>query len=277
MSRHFTAHPHGQVRRWLWAGGALLLLGAPWLQALPQWNRFSEAMAEHDENPPTPNPDEETEYYFARLSYRNGPGSRRWGNAWMTDSPAADRYFLQGVRRLSNIHARSKEQYIPPMDEALFNYPWIYAVEVGQWTLDDAEGARLREYLMRGGFLVVDDFHGSREWAYFLEGIRKIFPDRPIVEIEPQDSVFHILYDVDEKVQIPGIQYLRSGRTYEKDGVEPHWRGIYDERGRLMVVINFDMDLGDAWEWADFPQYAERWTGLAYRFGINYIIYSMTH
>jgi hypothetical protein len=78
-------------------------------------------------------------------------------------------------------------------------------------------------------------------------------------------------------VQVPGIQYLRSGMTYERDGVTPHWRGIYDDHGRLMVVINFNMDLGDAWEWADLPEYPEQWTALAYRFGINYIIYSMTH
>jgi hypothetical protein len=194
----------------------------------------------------------------------------------MTDSPAADRYFLQGVRRLTNIHARTREEYVRP-DEKLFNFPWIYAVEVGHWFLSDQDAARLREYLLRGGFLMVDDFHGTYEWQVFLEGIQKVFPDRPIVEIQLDDPVFHVLYDVDQKVQIPGIQFLRSGRIYEQDGVDPHWRGIYDDQGRLMVAINFNMDLGDAWEWADYPDYPEKWTALAYRFGINYIIYSMTH
>ena len=264
------------TRRWLLASLVLLLVAPPLLVGLQRYGRGMQY--EHDENPDTPNPDEETEYYFARLAYQQAPsGRRRWGQSWMTDSPAADRYFLQGVRRLTNIHARTKEEYVRPLDEKLFNFPWIYAVEVGHWFLSDQDAARLREYLLRGGFLMVDDFHGTYEWETFLEGIQKVFPDRPIVEIQLDDPVFHVLYDVDQKVQIPGVQFLRSGRTYEFDGIDPHWRGIYDDEGRLMVVINFDMDLGDAWEWADYPDYPEKWTALAYRFGINYIIYSMTH
>ena len=263
-------------RRWLLAACIVVSLGAPLLKGLQGFRRGM--MAEHDENPPTPNPDEETEYYFARLAYQSGNYGRWWGGqAWMTDTPAADRYFLQGIRRLTNIHARSREQYIRPLDDELFNYPWIYAVEVGHWHLNEAEAARMREYLLRGGFLVVDDFHGTYEWARFLESMERVFPDRPIVEIELSDSVFHVLYDLDQKIQIPGIQYLRSGRIYEQDGITPHWRGIYDDKGRLMVVINFNMDLGDAWEWSDYPDYPEQWTALAYRFGINYILYSMTH
>jgi hypothetical protein len=124
---------------------------------------------------------------------------------------------------------------------------------------------------------MVDDFHGTYEWDGFFESIQRVFPDRPIVEVEETDPVFHVLYDIDQKVQVPGIQYLRSGSTFEKDGVTPHWRGIYDDKGRLLVAINFNMDLGDAWEHADLPQYPEQWTALAYRFGINYIIYAMTH
>ena len=195
----------------------------------------------------------------------------------MTDSPKAERQFLQGVRRLTNIHARSMEKYIRPLDPELFDHPWVYAVEVGYWYLNEEEAARMREYLLRGGFLMVDDFHGSWEWESFLDSMQRVFPDRPIVELDESEPVFHVLYDIDQRVQVPGVHYVRSGVTYEKDGVTPHWRGIYDEKGRLMVVINFNMDLGDAWEWADLPEYPEQFTALAYRFGINYIIYSMTH
>ena len=261
--------------RWLLMGCVIVLLGSPLLQCLQQWRR---GRVEEEEVPIPSDAKEETEYYFARLAYQSGPYGRRWGGqAWMTDSPAADRHFLQGVRRLTNIHARSMEKYVRPLDDDLFDYPWIYAVEVGHWYLNPEEAARMREYLLRGGFLMVDDFHGTYEWAQFLESMQRVFPDRPIVEIELSDAVFHVLYEVDQKIQIPGIQYLRSGRLYEQDGITPHWRGIYDDKGRLMVVINFNMDLGDAWEWADYPEYPERWTALAYRFGINYIIYSMTH
>ena len=96
-------------------------------------------------------------------------------------------------------------------------------------------------------------------------------------EIEQGDEVFHVLYDLDQKIQIPGIAALFRGVTYERDGYVPHWRGIYDDDGRLMVAINFNMDLGDAWEHADDPRYPEPMTTLAYRFAVNYVMYAMTH
>jgi hypothetical protein len=260
------------TRAWVLTTPLALLLASP---LLPQ--RYRGRFSEDEYLPPPPDANEETEYYFVRLAYQGGGNGYRRSRAWMTDSPAADRHFLQGVRRLTNIHARSMEKYLRPLDPEIFNHPWIYAVEVGYWHLNPEEAAHMREYLLRGGFLVVDDFHGAYEWEGFFESMQRVFPDRPIVEIEPTDAVFHVLYDVDQKVQIPGIQYLRSGNTFEKDGVTPHWRGIYDDQGRLLVAINFNMDLGDAWEHADLPQYPEHWTALAYRFGINYIIYAMTH
>jgi hypothetical protein len=227
--------------------------------------------------PPPPDANEETEFYFARLAY-TGSYEGRWGpDAWMIDSPKAERQFVQGVRRLTNLHVRSVEKYVRATDPDLFDYPWLYVVEPGQWALTQAEADALREYLLRGGFIMTDDFHGTWEWAMFMRGIRMIFPDRPVVEIESRDAVFHVLYDLDERFQVPGLQYLYTGRMAEMDGVEPHWRGIYDDKGRLMVAINFNMDLGDAWEWADLPAYPEKWTALAYRLGINQILYAMTH
>jgi hypothetical protein len=124
---------------------------------------------------------------------------------------------------------------------------------------------------------MTDDFHGSQQWANFMESMQRVFPDRPVVEIAEDDEVMHVLYDVDERTQIPGIAALRYGVTYEQDGVTPHWRGIYDDDGRLMVAINFNMDLGDAWEHADDAFYPEPLTALAYRFAVNYVIYAMSH
>ena len=260
------------TRGWILATPLALLLASP---LLPQ--RYRGRFYEDEYMPPPPDANEETEYYFVRLAYQGGGYGRRGSGAWMTDSPAAERHFLQGVRRLTNIHTRSMEKYLRPLDPEIFNHPWIYAVEVGYWRLNPEEAAQMREYLLRGGFLMVDDFHGAYQWEGFFASMRRVFPDRPIVDIEPTDAVFHVLYDIDQKVQVPGIQYLRSGSTFEQDGVTPHWRGIYDDRGRLLVAINFNMDLGDAWEHADLPQYPEQWTALSYRFGINYIIYAMTH
>jgi hypothetical protein len=133
------------------------------------------------------------------------------------------------------------------------------------------------DYLNRGGFLMVDDFHSDYEWDVFMDSMRRVYPDRAVVDIGEEDQAFHILYDLKDRFQIPGIQYKWSGSTSEKGGVDPHWRGIYDEKGRLVVAICFNMDLGDAWEHADDPQYPEKFAALAYRTALNYIIYSMTH
>lgn len=218
------------------------------------------------------------EFFFTRLAY-SGYGGRGWGRqSWLTDWPEAEYHFMNGVRRLTIIDAAQGGRYVSPESDELFDYPWLYGVEVGQWSMTDEDAARLREYLLRGGFLMVDDFHGGYEWASFVEGMRMIFPDRPIVEIAEDEEVLHVLYDLDQRIQIPGYRTVYSGVTWEReDGYPPHWRGVYDDENRLMVAINFNMDLGDAWEHADYPEYPENMTALAYRFGINYVIYAMTH
>ncbi len=221
---------------------------------------------------------EKTEWAFARLRYRSsgGFGYGRFGR-WTTDYPKADRQFVQGVRRLTRLSTRSIEQVVNPSSDDLYDWPWTYAVEVGSWAFTPDEAVRMREYLLRGGFLMVDDFHGTYEWQSFLAGMRMVFPGRPVEDLANNDEIFHVLSDLDERFQVPGLQFFRSGRTYERDGVEAKWRAIRDDNGRILVAICHNMDLGDAWEWADLPQYPERFTTLAYRIGVNYIIYAMTH
>jgi hypothetical protein len=217
------------------------------------------------------------EFHFVRLAYSDISGDFGRGQRWLIDWPSAEQHLMGGVRRLTRIAAAEEGTFLSIMDERLFDFPWLYAVEVGGWSLNDIEAERLRDYLLRGGFLMVDDFHGSREWAGFVESMQRVFPDRPIVDIPLNDSVFHVVYDLEERIQIPGVQVLYSGSTSERDGVTPHWRGIYDDEGRLMVVINHNMDLGDAWEHADIPEYSLQFTTLAYQYAINYIMYAMTH
>jgi hypothetical protein len=234
-------------------------------------------LEEDNPAPVPPDASEKTEYVFARLRYPSyGRGYYRFGS-WATDYPKADRQFLQGVRRLTRIHTRSMEQVVGFEGDDIYNYPWIYAVEVGSWGLDDAHAQKLRDYLLRGGFLMVDDFHGTMQWDIFMDSMRRVFPDRPVVDLENGEQAFHVLYELSERFQVPGIQMFRSGVTYERDGYEAKWRGIYDDKGRLIVAICHNMDLGDAWEWADIPEYPERYAALAYRVAINYIVYSMTH
>jgi len=243
-----------------------------------QRSRFRPFGDEEDDPAPIP-PDarEKTEYAFARLRYPSAGRSWWFRSSWPTDYPKADRQFVQGVRRLTRIHTRSMEEVVDLDSDEIFKWPWIYAVEVGHWQLTDVQAKRLREYLLRGGFLMTDDFHGTLEWDVFMESMGRVFPDRPVVEIENSDPIFHVLYDLDERVQVPGIQYWYTGRMYERDGIVPHWRGIYDDQQRLMVAICFNQDNGDAWEWADHPRYPEKYASQAYRVGINFIIYAMTH
>ena len=226
------------------------------------------------EGPPT------AEFHFARLYYNDAAGGRRggWGGggAWTTDYADAEYHLMAGINRLTRIDGQDVDfngdggRVISLTDDRVFDYPWLYAVEVGQWELSDSEAALLREYLDRGGFLMVDDFWGDYEWSVFISSMLRVFPDRPIVELGEDHELLHVLYDLDQRTQIPG----RGGN---RRGTVPHWRAIFDDDGRLMVAINFNMDMGDAWEHADDPWYPEPMTALAYRFAVNYLIYSMTH
>lgn len=238
-----------------------------------RYSRYADEM--QNPAPDPPDADEKTEFAFARLRYRSAGGWRR--SSWGTDSNKAEQHFVQGVRRLTRVHARSSEEVIDVDSDEIYNWPWLYAVEVGYWELTEPQARRIRDYLDRGGFLMVDDFHGTGEWSWFMASLQRVFPDRPVVDIEDADSIFHVLYDLQDRVQVPGRQFMYSGRTYERDGVEAKWRAIYDDKGRIQVAICHNMDLGDAWEWADDPRYPERFASLAYKIGINYLVYSMTH
>jgi len=225
------------------------------------------------------------EFGWSRLRYDGaygggggfgGFGGFRYGT-WSQDYPKADRQFLIALRRLTRINAKPVEQVVDLNSDEIFNWPFVYAVQVQTWTFNDAQALRMRQYLLKGGFLMVDDFHGSADWESFMRGMRKVFPDRNVEDLKDNDEIFHVLYDLGQRFQVPGEQYVGSGRTYEKDGFNPEWRAIRDDDGRVMVAICHNMHLGDAWEWADDPRYPERFASLAFRIGINYIMYSMTH
>jgi hypothetical protein len=234
--------------------------------------------------PPDANvPHEWTRARLKYTQYAGGFGRRGFGggNRWTMDYPRSDRHLLPGIARLSRIDARSVEQVVElDNTDDVYNWPSMYGVEVGYWSLDDEEAQQLREYLNRGGFLMVDDFHGNTEWEIFQEGIKKVFPDRDIVELPDANPIFHTLYDLDHRIQVPGAGAWQSGVTYEQGnngGKDPHWRGILDEKGRVVVAICHNMDLGDAWEHADDAWYPAEMTGLAYRIAINYFVYDFTH
>ena len=249
---------------------AVVALSALTSVAFAQWGRrFAPA-------PDQPLVGEPKEWTFARLAY-DGGGYRR-GSRYATDYPRAEYHFSQAVERLTRIDVHPDGHVISPNSDDLFDYPWLYAVEVGSWGFDDSQAARMREYLLRGGFLMVDDFHGEDEWQVFMEGMRTIFPDRPVEDVPANDPVYSQPYEIGERIQVPGPGYMGSGLLYERyDGVTPHWRGIRDDDGRWMVVISHNIDYGEGWEQADNPLYPQPFTRQAYEVAVDYLIYGMTH
>lgn len=219
---------------------------------------------------------EEKEWTFARLAYDGGGYRGRGG--WTTDYPYAEYHFSGAVERLTRIDVHREGHVVSPNTDDLFDYPWLYAVEVGSWGFSREQAARMREHLLRGGFLMVDDFHGEAEWQAFLDGMQTIFPDRPIEEVPATEALYAAPYEISERLQVPGPGYMGSGVTYERyDGVTPHWRGIRDDEGRWMVLISHNIDYGEGWEQADNPAYPEAFTRQAYEVAVDYLIYAMTH
>jgi hypothetical protein len=241
-----------------------------------RWAQYEPEMQDPIDDPP--DAWEKTEFAFARLRFRSprdGIYRRRFAR-WGTDSNKSERLFMQALRRLTRIHVRSIEEIVDIDGDEMFNWPFLYAVGVGDWALSDAHAARLREYFARGGFLMVDDFHNEREWETFMAGMRKIFPDRTAIEIPDDDKIFRIAYDTTKPYHIPGYQIV-WGQEWERGGVGGHYRAMLDDKDRIQVAICFNMDLGDAWEWADAPEYPEKYSALALRIGVNYVLYDLTH
>lgn len=223
------------------------------------------------------------ELHMARLVFAHGPHSN-WGPGrpwWRIDWPSAEYFFTSGLQRYTLIDTSGDSVHVSLLDDSVFDYPWLFAQQVGRWQLSTQETAALREYLLRGGFLVVDDFHGPDEWDQFESVIKRVLPEFDISDLSASDALMNVLYELDQRTQIPGRRHLRGGAGGQVTVDMPHsparWRGIHDSEGRLMVAVNFNMDMGDAWEHADDPVYPVPMTSLAYRFGINYVVYALTH
>jgi hypothetical protein len=229
------------------------------------------------------------EFYFTRAIYSGGNGRFGFGfgrgrSQWDTDFPKADQQFMVVLDRLIDIDNSPTENAIRLDDPNLRRFPFLYALEVGSMGLTDAEVLGLRSYLDAGGFLVIDDFWGPYEWQVFQREIGRVLPGREIYEIPRTHAVFNNVYDISNVIQVPNI---RNGQMHEvygtptwecNDGCEvPKVYGIDDDRGELMVLINFNTDLGDAWEWAENPYYPLRFSTYAFEVGVNMIVYAMSH
>ncbi len=235
-----------------------------------------------------PNPNEQTEFIMGRLMFplrltacsgastvitTGVPGTR--DGPTIIPAPTGISCRRCGGWRVS---VRSTEQPINLDDgDDVFDWPWIFAVESSPMDLTAAQSKKLREYLLRGGFLMCADTWGDRDWQLFATTMKRVFPERDFVEVADGDSVFHVLYDLKDRYGIPGEWSLHSGVPYLNGGRVGHWRGLYDDKRRLMVMADMNSDTSDSWEWADEPRYPEKYSAQGIRIGVNYIIYAMTH
>lgn len=240
----------------------------------------------------------EQEFTFSRLIFADNQraiedlGDRIGYPHWQADCSESEPHFISALQRLTHLDTNTDSQSISLLDDRIFDYPMLYIVEAGFASFGATETANLQEYLNRGGFLMVDDFHGSYQWEQFSRWIGAVFPDREIIDLPANHEIFQVHFEIDDFIQIPGLRALclNPGQTWElpitksvnvieshASRQQPRWRGIVDDEGRVMVMINWNMDLGDAWEHADMEEYDALYTATAYRLGVNYVIYGMTH
>jgi len=227
------------------------------------------------------------ELVMGRLMYPSSGRGRRGGSGnwlqgrtnWTVDYPKGDRTFAAALRRLTRIDVRSVEQPINPDDgDDIFFWPYLHVSMAGSWNLTGAQTVRIREYLLRGGFLFCDSFFGTEEWNAFEAGMNRIFPNREVEELLNDDPILHTGFDITERYQVANFRsMLRDGRGYRADGAIAHWRVIRDDVGRVMVAMAFNSDLGDSWQLADEPRYPEKYSALGIRIGVNYVVYAMSH
>ena len=217
----------------------------------------------YDSSPVTgPNP---AEWIFARMHYdlNNEFGGQRGFQRWATNYPTSDMQFVDGVHNLTRVDTKDTSKVVSADSDDLYNWPWIFVEDAGAWRISDMQTARLREYLTKGGFIMFDDTHGDAEWSNLSYIVQAIAPGKKIEDLPDDDELFHMLYDVGQRFQIPGTRYLWGGRKYTPDATTPKWRGVRDEQGRIIIAICHNSDVGDGWEYVDSSRYPEDATSLA--------------
>lgn len=238
----------------------------------------------------------ENDFVFVRAKYTNysgiggdgygyGAGKHQW---WETDFDDAERNLLRGLRRYTTLAVSSRSyQPMSLTDPELFEYPFLY-INMKRVPLYSGNGPNfkpkeaesLREFMLRGGFVMVDDFWGEQHWQDFLVELAKIFPERRPEALDLDHPIFHSFFDIDEIKQVPGRGVTWGfGMGFILDDAEypPTVHGVFDDERRLMMVVNHNTDLGDGWEHTFDRFYPTRYSNAAYKIGINTIIYALSH
>ena len=235
-------------------------------------------------------------FTFVRVEYDSGGGrggyGRRGGRGgggggWRTDWPDSDLNFSFRLQQLTSLKVNPDPISLRVTDPKLYDYPFIYMIEPGRLSFSEEEVVALRKYLLSGGFLMVDDFWGDSQWENFHQQIKRVFPDREPLELPLSHEIFQCVYRLKERPQVPSIGAAYQGReqgiTFEMfhDGNtrDVHYRGIFDDKNRMMAIICHNTDLGDGWEReAEDPWYFKEFSEKkAYPMGINIVTYAMTH
>lgn len=289
MCRQRSSERITQDHRRAWLPGAVLLwlvLCASGSHAEVPWREYPSIERDWNSSGVLP-PDwqQPAEFVVGRLmfpQYENGPfGSgygdwRQGGTAWTVDYPQGDRTFALLLARLTTLNVRAVEQAVNLDDaDTSFDWPFLISGLVGAWNLTDNQARKLREHLLKGGFLLCDSFYGEYEWDGFVQTLKRVFPDRAVIELPDDHPIFRTPFDLHDKRQIPTWQYLPQG--YREGGATPHWRGIVDDAGRVMVMIAFNNDIADGWQRSDDPSYPQPEANMAIRLGVNFALYTLTH
>jgi hypothetical protein len=236
-------------------------------------------------------------FTFARVRYSSYSEGRRrrfrgfgdGGPRWSTDFPDAELNLSFRLQQMTSLKVNPEPVAIDLTPTDLAKHPFIYIVEPGEMILSDEEVAALRNYLLNGGFLMVDDFWGQDEWGHFYEQIKRVFPEREPTELPLEHPIFHCVFDLKEKPQVLSIHAAARSRfmgseTPRERPRDPtawdvHYRALFDDKGRMIAIICHNTDLGDGWEREGldesyFREYSEK---KAYPIAINIVFYSMTH
>ena len=261
--------------RWFGALRTIVLIVALGGVALAQRDGFGGGPFSEGKNIPY-----DGKFTFARIRYQTAPGGFWAGGrpSWIHGYPLSERNLMMIMNEVSLLGAHVNETNTFTFDDPeLFKYPLAYLIEVGWWTVTDREAAGLRAYLAKGGFLFIDDFkptgwrgNDSGGWEPFEQTMRRVLPGVQFLDMDPRDPVFHAFFEIKDLGHFP--QAYNAGN--------PVFKGIFednDRRKRLMAIINYNTDVSQFWEWSGRGFRPFDQTNEAYKLGVNYLIYGLTH
>lgn len=223
-----------------------------------------------------PNTRYDGRFIFARLKYTTGPGGYYYRGlpAWAHGYPKAERNLIKILNQISAIQPDIDESNVLALDDPeLCKYPVAYMTEAGYWTMTDKEALAFRKYLQKGGFVIFDDFrddYGRAGWDNFAAQMERVLPGVRFVDLDPSHPIFHSFFEIDSFDIVP--QYYDRG--------QPVFRGIFEDNDptkRLVAIINFNTDISNFWEFSDTGWKPIDESNQAFKLGVNYILYGLTH